>query len=196
MTKNLYDILGVDKTATKEEINRAYKEKAKKHHEDRGGDKERMAEINRAAMILRDPQRRERYDTTGKEDKDSFDQEFMGYVNTLFLNIIENNNVDTSDLIGLFREHTQRLIDGGYQTVKDTKRRIKKLEKVLKRLGDSPGIFGQVVVANIYQYKKDVVTHEEQIKFFERCLDKIKDNVYSYEPGQDVSWHFINLQGS
>jgi len=196
MTKNLYDILGVDKKASQEEIKQAYKKKAKEHHEDKGGDKETMAEINRAAMVLRDPERRERYDTTGKEDKDNFDQEFMGYVNNLFLKIVQENDVDTKDLIGVFRDYTNNLIDGGHHTIKETKKQIKKLEKVLKRLGDNPGVFGRVITINMDNLKKSVHNDTEQIKFFERCLEMIKDVKYMYDEGAEPQWFytFNNLQ--
>jgi curved DNA-binding protein CbpA len=195
MTKNLYDILGVDKGASQEEIKQAYKKKAKENHEDKGGDKETMADINRAAMVLRDPERRERYDATGNEDKDNFDHEFMAYVNNLFLRIIQENDVDSRDLIGLFREHTDRLIDDGHHTIKETKKQIKRLEKVLKRLGDNPGVFGRVVNINIDNLNKSLRNDAEQIKFFERCLDMIKDAKYTYEEGESQWFYtFNNLQ--
>lgn len=58
----LYCILGVDRSATPHEIDMAYYRKAAEHHPDRGGDPDQMANINRAAMVLREPARREKYD--------------------------------------------------------------------------------------------------------------------------------------
>ena len=41
----LYKVLGVEKTATYDEIKKAYRKLAVKHHPDRGGDKEKFQEI-------------------------------------------------------------------------------------------------------------------------------------------------------
>ena len=41
----LYTVLGVDKKATYDEIKKAYRKLAVKHHPDRGGDKEKFQEI-------------------------------------------------------------------------------------------------------------------------------------------------------
>lgn len=59
---NFYDILGVSKTATQEEIKKAYRKLASKHHPDKGGDKERFQEIQSAYDTLSDPVKRGEYD--------------------------------------------------------------------------------------------------------------------------------------
>lgn len=60
--KDLYSILGVAKTASPEEIKRAYRKLASKHHPDRGGDTAQFQEIQSAYETLSDPQRRQQYD--------------------------------------------------------------------------------------------------------------------------------------
>jgi curved DNA-binding protein CbpA len=59
--KDLYEILGVDRNATEEEIKKAYRRLAKKYHPDLNpGDKEaeqKFKEINEAYEILSDPQK-------------------------------------------------------------------------------------------------------------------------------------------
>ena len=63
----LYDILGVKKDATPEEIKAAKRKLARKHHPDKGGNVESMALINRAADVLENPKKRAYYDQTGME---------------------------------------------------------------------------------------------------------------------------------
>lgn len=67
--KDYYKILGVEKTATADEIKRAYKKVAIKYHPDRNpGDKaaeEKFKEAAEAYDVLRDPDKRARYDQFG-----------------------------------------------------------------------------------------------------------------------------------
>ena len=64
--KNYYDILGVDEKASSAEISKAYKNLAKQHHPDRGGDKDKFQEINEAHDTLKSSQKRHDYDTMRK----------------------------------------------------------------------------------------------------------------------------------
>jgi DnaJ-class molecular chaperone len=61
----LYERLGVSRDASTEEIRRAYKDAAKTHHPDRGGDTETFKKIQEAHEILSDDGRRKMYDMTG-----------------------------------------------------------------------------------------------------------------------------------
>lgn len=57
-----YSILGVTKTATPEEIKRAYRKLAAQHHPDRGGDTAKFQEVQAAYDTLSDPNKRAGYD--------------------------------------------------------------------------------------------------------------------------------------
>lgn len=57
-----YDILGVEKTATPDEIKKAYRKLAAKHHPDRGGDTAKFQEIQAAYDTLSDPNKKSQYD--------------------------------------------------------------------------------------------------------------------------------------
>ena len=66
--KDYYEILGVSRTATAEEIRKAYRKLAKKYHPDVSKEKDadvRYREINEAYEVLKDPDKRGRYDTLG-----------------------------------------------------------------------------------------------------------------------------------
>ncbi len=75
-----YETLNVPPTATPEDIKKAYRDMAKKKHPDAGGSKEEFQEISRAWMILRDPIKRERYDRTGSEEPDKFEEMFNALI--------------------------------------------------------------------------------------------------------------------
>jgi len=66
MAKDYYNILGVDKKATKDDIKKAFRKLALKHHPDKGGTDEKFKEITEAYAILSDDKKRREYDTYGQ----------------------------------------------------------------------------------------------------------------------------------
>jgi len=76
MNKDLYDVLGVSRTASQDEIKKAYRKLSLKYHPDRQGNKsevekkaaaEKMAEINSAYDVLGDEKKRQTYDMGGMD---------------------------------------------------------------------------------------------------------------------------------
>lgn len=67
MTKrDYYEILGVGKDASADEIKKAFRRAAVQHHPDKeGGNEEKFKEINEAYEVLKDPSKRQRYDQFG-----------------------------------------------------------------------------------------------------------------------------------
>lgn len=67
-SQNYYSILGVEKTATADDLKKAYRKLAMKYHPDvnKSADaEEKMKDINVAYETLSDPQKRQQYDLTG-----------------------------------------------------------------------------------------------------------------------------------
>lgn len=67
-----YQILGVEKTASQDDIKRAYRRLASQHHPDKGGDKERFQEIQQAYSVLSDATQRQHYDNPAPGSQSGF----------------------------------------------------------------------------------------------------------------------------
>ena len=67
MSKNYYDILGVQKSASQDEIKKAFRKLAHEHHPDKaGGNEAKFKEINEAYQALGNEEKRKQYDQFGQ----------------------------------------------------------------------------------------------------------------------------------
>lgn len=73
---SLYDTLGVARDAQPDEIKKAYRKLAMKHHPDKGGDPELFKKISHAYDILSDAQKRTVYDQTGSDSGEQMPDPF------------------------------------------------------------------------------------------------------------------------
>ena len=71
--KDYYQILGVPRGASPEEIRKAYRKLAHKYHPDKGGDEKKFKEINEAYQVLSNEKKRAQYDKFGRVFESNFD---------------------------------------------------------------------------------------------------------------------------
>lgn len=72
MGKDYYDILGIQKGASEDDIKKAYRKQALRYHPDKNkspGAEEKFKEIAEAYDVLSDPQKKDIYDRFGEEGK-------------------------------------------------------------------------------------------------------------------------------
>ncbi len=110
MSKNYYDILGIGKTASAEEIKKAFHKLAHKYHPDKsGGDEAKFKEINEAYQVLSNDKKRAEYDAYGSTFNGAngggtgFGQGFGGFDFSGFTNAgAEGFQFDLGDIFGDF----------------------------------------------------------------------------------------------
>lgn len=103
-----YDILGISKSATDEEIKTAYRKLAKTHHPDKGGDKNKFQEIQTAYETLSDSNKRNNYNNSSFQQQNMshfpspFDHPFFTYHNKTTItkknDYIHNCNISLNDV--------------------------------------------------------------------------------------------------
>jgi curved DNA-binding protein CbpA len=65
-SKDYYSVMGLSEDASKEEVDRAFRNEARKRHPDGGGSEEAMKSLNEARDVLSDPDTRKAYDAERK----------------------------------------------------------------------------------------------------------------------------------
>lgn len=80
----MYDVLGLNRDATSDDIKKAYRKLAREHHPDKGGDAEKFKKVQEAYEVLSDPQKRQNFDQFGTPDGPSgggpFPPEFFNHM--------------------------------------------------------------------------------------------------------------------
>lgn len=139
--KDYYEILGLKRDATLEEIKKAFRRLAHQHHPDKaGGDAERFKEISEAYQTLSDPEKRQRYDRFGSTAGPSgFRWEDVQRAGGFDF---RNANVDFGDVFGDFfgfgrerRRTTERGADVEVELSIDFRESVFGVEKLLEVSG-------------------------------------------------------------
>lgn len=77
-TPDYYKALGVPRTATTDEVKKAFRKLARTHHPDAGGDEAKFKEINEAYEVLSDDKKRKLYDQYGTANENHIPQGWGG----------------------------------------------------------------------------------------------------------------------
>lgn len=97
MSKDYYKTLGVSKSATADEIKKAYRKLALQYHPDKGGDQEKFKEVNEAYQVLGNEQKRTQYDQFGSA---TFDGSGFGGFNQGSRSYRSSASGDWDDIFG------------------------------------------------------------------------------------------------
>ena len=136
MAKNYYNVLGIEKGASKEEIKRAFRKLARKYHPDVNPDEgksgEKFKEINEAYSLLSDDKKREMYDKFGVVEGDASTYQQRGGVpgggrvrqgpdgSTYYYSTSgAPGNFDFSEIFGNSRNSNRRQSSGNYDFFND-----------------------------------------------------------------------------
>lgn len=193
--KNLYCVLGVDKSADKRTIKSAYRKMAKKNHPDVGGTHDKFALIKKAHDILIDDERRTKYDSTGDESEKSPDNTLGNIINcTAFhFNAVlqECSQSGTSplvvDMVQKIKTKMNSAITENQNNLRITKTVLdfdkKMVGRFKKKSKSEDNVFESIISNRITALQMNIAQTENTIKTHEQALEMIKG--FSYKSDQE-----------
>lgn len=198
MEKNLYEILEIEKTASKSQIKKAYYKLSKKYHPDveGGGDEEMFNKIKQAYDVLSDDYLRGVYDETGViENKVDMDSMFMSFISTKIVEVLEhasdgsnfgfmmsmsNISVDVIAISKEFLEKDSKSILSQKKKLIATKETLEKeIKKIKFSGGEDENMIAKVIKSRIMMYDTNINQCDRKIEINKYITERLKD--YSYE---------------
>jgi curved DNA-binding protein CbpA len=189
---DLYTTLGIDRSASKAEVTRAWKRRVKKAHPDGGGSAEEFKRVQTAHLILADDAKRARYDATGEFEETQPDIEFAQILEGLSIII----DVALGNLMRANREATQSdLLSTMLQVINDHRQEkhkekanfkavSDKWEKIVDRFStdDGPNYIDQIVRGKITQLGMMIATADQHLDRLKKIEILIKKYKYRRDP--------------
>ena len=190
---NLYNILGLLKDATVEEIKKAYKSLSQKHHPDKeDGDNDLFVEIQMAYETLSDPVRKKHYDATGDDlgKGISPEDQSIARINMFLAGLLEqiiNNdqyNESTTDVLLSMSKNITANKEANEAAVKRAEVLNAKRDRIMSRIskkGTDENVLSKLLLNAKNQGHNQIDRLRDAIKDFDAMLVNLADYVYTVD---------------
>lgn len=199
---SLYDDLGVSSDATPEEIKSAHRRKAREHHPDAGGDADEFQKIQHAAMVLRDPDRKARYDRTGDDGIEADNSAAIPgqMLSSAFMEVM-NQGVDfrKTDIIASVKARLQSSLNDLERSKLEHKQAKAESEAALERLkhnGSGPNYIGSLLSNRISEIDQNVDRLEERIGQTKQAIELAADLSWKVDPPPPTQATFVHMSST
>jgi DnaJ-class molecular chaperone len=192
MEQNLYVTLGVDKTATQDQIKAAYRKLASQHHPDRGGSTTSFQGVQKAYEVLSDPERREQYDATGShEQAPNLDELAANEMSNLILQVVDLVDPSKTNLVDYMRNSVlyARAKDEAAlaQMEQQSSRRENAARRVSKSNDPHTNLLRDCLLANAAQIRNHIANMKMNLQKYDHLLAKIAEYEYKPDPAPSRS---------
>lgn len=187
MTEEAFDpyaVLGVERSASDEEIRRAWKRGAQEAHPDReGGSAEKMSQINEAYQILCDPARRAQFDAgNGTTQQVSLERRAKDFLLPMVSLIIRSAPLSQNMVVLLLNgiaNQKKSLAESRLKTLAE----IEGLRQRLRRLKGPPENFIEdLIKEEIGRGEKLLITYDTDELVMGKAVEILKEFSYEEEP--------------
>lgn len=190
---NLYEILGIKKNASQDDIKKSYRNLSKKHHPDKGGNGEKFNEINGAYMVLVDPQKRKHYDETGDIPKDNE----QGRINTELVNlffIVIQSKGDNIKYVDIFKEMLNMIGKKINEITNHKENLVKEVLKFQDIKTRTTGKFFQDIIENkILDINKQINHSNSEIEVMNKMIKFIEDGNFQFKTDENNNMYSYNI---
>lgn len=200
MSADLYDVLGVPRDATEDQIKEAYRRAVREAHPDReGGSHELMVLVNQANDTLRDRLRREEYDRSGRtgETKPLQDRGRDAMIGVFAAAVLtdEPDPLAASKMKLLeARQEVATTLQGAEQrrrAVEDRRKRLKRGRKLKKGERNEPTVLDGVIADVLKSIDIDLESMRDRLAVIDSALEQLGD--YRYDPETGASWSAYDM---
>ena len=180
----LYVTLGLDDSATAEQVEAAYRKLAREHHPDRGGDEATFKSISDAYSVLADPIRRQQYDRYGTFDNGAkVDRQQLATIAILSTVLLEamrgadpaTMNIKTKMLTILRNKKND--VQGPFGNLAMARGIVGKLKGRFSVKADE-NLMEQIVGQHLSKMQEEIERMENQIAELDRAIEML--NTYEY----------------
>jgi len=185
---SLYGDLGVQPTASQEEIRAAYRKRAKISHPDAGGSSEAFRKLSRARKVLSDPAARAHYDETGEETEPAIDQtdtHALGLIGQMMDGALGGNEDPVAarliDLMITKLEQDQNSVRQRIAVAQRALNRAKRMERRFKKKSPGDNRMQALLDATARNFKARLDKDQMNLKVAARAIEILKDHTYDPE---------------
>lgn len=184
---DLYETLGVSKSADAATIKKAYRKKAMDTHPDRGGDPAAFQSVELAHRVLSDKDKRARYDETGDAEEVPNNQlaRAMEVVAQVIDGVLQRPDAIHIDIIAEGKKAVKIAVANQNDVVKKTERELEKLRKIRKRLSVKKGAadrIGIMLDQKIAGGEQALKMYADNLAIFEIVEATLSDATFTPEP--------------
>jgi curved DNA-binding protein CbpA len=184
---DLYATLGVPRSATADEIRKAYVAAAKRIHPDAGGGAVEFVELQAAYDVLSDPERRQRYDETGDTDADADNATAMALelaCQVLAKVLSEVQDPTRVDLVARMVSVLSQAAIECEQAAKAAEANAQRLEKVVKRFkrkSKKPSPLVAMLQKQINQLGLVARAQRGELPKITRAIEVVRDHEFKWD---------------